>query len=336
MSAQTLVTDLEIAIVAAISVLILIGQLVSMAWPTVRNLLSERPPEKNVSAIAFFTLIPALSSLAIFCACMGVAASTGFDLVPEHCHPGASGTQCIPHTPVDRTSISLFVLFAVVVAALLATCLSGSLSILKYRSLCKTLSYCASYNPTIDAYIVHDDRPFALCSGLFRQQIFVSTRLMDELSQDELKIVLDHERCHASGAHGALLLLIRCFSITMRRPVRRELVEQFHLAAENACDQFAAKRCGSNLDVAIALIKIKRLCDSVLHPININNQSVLLSITGGVLERRVAWLVNRPLNVKNEVGGVIWHLLIYSVIASFVLAEVAHHSIESLIVRLVL
>lgn len=320
--------SVDVAVFAAVVTFVLLGQLLSIAWPTVHSLLMERFPEKSVNSLVLFAIIPVLASLTIFGACVAVASSAGFDVVPEHCHPGASGTQCIPHAPVGGTSPISFLLISVLTVLLVSAIFGYSIKFARYRRLCGTLAYCAKYDQALGAYVVPDDRPFAICSGFARHRIFVSDGLIKKLDDRELQIVLDHERWHAKSAHGALLLLIQCGSITFRPSVRAELVALFHLAAEYSCDRFAAVKCGNNLDVATMLLKIKRMCAPVLQSKNIDNKHFVFSISGGDLERRVAWLVDKPTDVKNEVGDVLWHLLAYSILSAVMLAEIAHLSIE--------
>ncbi|VAX23330.1 hypothetical protein MNBD_NITROSPINAE02-996 [hydrothermal vent metagenome] len=110
--------------------------------------------------------------------------------------------------------------------------------------------------------IAFDDQTFktAFTIGLFNPRIFVSSGLMDELTQEELNAVVSHELHHARK-RDPLRLFIMSFIKDMffYIPMGRHYLERFYITKEFAADEGAVIITGKPVDMAEALLKITRI-----------------------------------------------------------------------------
>lgn len=96
----------------------------------------------------------------------------------------------------------------------------------------------------------------ALCHGLLRPRLLISAGLLRDLSSNELRAVLHHEREHLRRYDPLRLLLARAFAEAL--PSRRafqELAARLPLAQELAADRAAIAAVGPHA-LARALLKV--------------------------------------------------------------------------------
>jgi len=92
--------------------------------------------------------------------------------------------------------------------------------------------------------------------GVLRPAIFVSSLVVNTLSEEELGAAVAHETCHVAGFDNLKRVLMRA----VRMPLARESAEQpWTMASELAADERAVVTGTSPLELASALIKVSRL-----------------------------------------------------------------------------
>ncbi len=113
------------------------------------------------------------------------------------------------------------------------------------RELARTWRYVAELRSVARAglgagvRIVASERPFSLATGLARGEIWVSSALVDVLSQDELEVVLAHERAHLERRDPLRRAAAATLSFPLWPSVRRSVLSELVLASEQACDEAA-------------------------------------------------------------------------------------------------
>ncbi|MCL5959191.1 MAG: M56 family metallopeptidase [Chloroflexi bacterium] len=107
-----------------------------------------------------------------------------------------------------------------------------------------------------DVICVRDERLYAFCHGIRNMQICVSTGVIRQLSQEELRAGLLHESCHLRNRDPLKLLGMRVVTSAFRMlPVVGELRQRYQLAKEIEADHLAAQ--GTSLvSLANALLKV--------------------------------------------------------------------------------
>jgi beta-lactamase regulating signal transducer with metallopeptidase domain len=117
----------------------------------------------------------------------------------------------------------------------------------------------AEYDATIDAHVVRSALPFSAVIGLFSQRIVLSTALAHALPAPLMRVVLAHERTHLLRHDSFWQLAAAFVSLGHFPSLRRHLLADLALAAEQACDERAADLSGDRLTVASTILFVERL-----------------------------------------------------------------------------
>ncbi|HKO97776.1 MAG TPA: M56 family metallopeptidase [Pyrinomonadaceae bacterium] len=113
----------------------------------------------------------------------------------------------------------------------------------------------------IPTYQIEHEFPVIAIVGTVRPRLFVATRVLQSLSNDELNAAISHEAGHLVHGDNLKRTLLRiCRDSLLIIPAGRSLDVAWKEASEEAADDFAARR-GSNaaLDLASSLVKISRM-----------------------------------------------------------------------------
>jgi hypothetical protein len=143
----------------------------------------------------------------------------------------------------------------------------------------------------VEIGFVHSHHPFSFVWGFRRSKLVVSTGLLAALTPAELAGVLEHEASHHVRRDNlAKLLLTLCAHATFAAPLARRVLRWRSEQVEFLCDEAAAVRTASPLDIAEALVKLRRQARAAAMP-TILGASGFLPDEDGTVERRVRRLV---------------------------------------------
>ena len=107
-----------------------------------------------------------------------------------------------------------------------------------------------------DILVVKNSQPIALCYGLFRPKIYISTGLLNTMSSNELEAILKHEKHHLEHKDNRSILFSHIVQNTFPFiPILSDLVNNFRIEREIAADAYAAAG-GKHQLVASALKKL--------------------------------------------------------------------------------
>lgn len=116
--------------------------------------------------------------------------------------------------------------------------------------------------------------PLAFCAGLFRPRIYLSTGLLDTLSDKELKAVLLHEAYHCRRYDPLRTLLADVLAATLFfLPAIAEWRNMFSISTELAADRYAIQLAGRP-SLAGAMYKL------ITHPRAIRLSPAMSGISG--------------------------------------------------------
>jgi len=239
MSLHLPVDSLIVWIVVAV-----LGSLIaSLAAPLCRRVLAQADPTNRSLLMLLYALTPYLSALIVVV--LQANPSLATNLVPHHCHHQA----CAPHTPeVVLHSVAGTTLIVVSLLATTFVAVSGTLGLIRLCHKLKVLHHFSHGHQTISYRTINDPTPFAWCSGLFRQQIYISTGLISRVTEDQLRAVLMHESVHKErmdNLRKTIVHLANCFWFGAKR---RQFAIDFEDALESTCHDIAASRLkGSSL-----------------------------------------------------------------------------------------
>ncbi len=299
------------------------GAGVGLAWRWGRRRIAGWHPADRASVLLFLACAPGLipTALALVLLAPGLAslALPGVDHCISHSnHPHL----CLAHpSPALPSFLAGALLVGVGGLPLAARAVAR---VCREQRRLGALSRLARRLPEPGVGMVESGLPFALTVGLARARTLVSSALLAALSPARLEIVLAHEAEHARRRDPLRQLIARWLSVPLWPSLRRALLRELELSAEQACDDAAACRIGDRLAVAETILAVERLCDG-------SPRLAAASISGSSVEERVQALLREPL--RRRLRGWVLPGTAFA-LALALCAEPLHHEAEHLIAHL--
>ncbi len=110
----------------------------------------------------------------------------------------------------------------------------------------------------LGATLLETPAPLCVTAGLLQPSVLISRGLFEVLSDDERAIVLGHEHEHARRKHALVASIVRMCSAVHLPAIRRWIVGETEIAAEQACDEEAGRVSGDRTAVAAAILTVER------------------------------------------------------------------------------
>ena len=194
--------------------------------------------------------------------------------------------------------------------------------------------------------LVMSDYPLAFVWGFRNSKLILSSGLLRTLSAEQLAGVLEHEVAHHARRDNLdKLLLSLCSYSSLAFPFSRLLVSWRATEVEMICDEVAAVRSADPLEIAEALVKLRRhtIANQIAAPVATHSiASSFVSATALTFQRRVdrlIELVDVPISTSGQKQSsllmtalVVVAISIVTLGASLVFAPLSvHHATEALI-----
>jgi Zn-dependent protease with chaperone function len=145
----------------------------------------------------------------------------------------------------------------------------------------------------IEVGLVVSRYPFSFIWGYLGSKLIISTGLLNALSAEELSALLEHEAGHHARRDNLLKwFLSGCRYASLAFPLSGLLYRWWSEQIELVCDEVAARRTKAPIEVAAALVKLRRL---TVAPPTRKPQSVesgFFSESDTLVERRVTRLLS--------------------------------------------
>lgn len=111
----------------------------------------------------------------------------------------------------------------------------------------------------LDVGLVQSDYPLSFVWGFWRSKLVLSSGLLSTLTPSELAGVLEHEAAHHVRRDNLVKLgLAVCAFASLAVPLGQRLLRWRNEQVELLCDEIAAARSSAPLDIAEALVKLRR------------------------------------------------------------------------------
>lgn len=297
-------TSLPLAIVVFASLWLVLSAAVSAAYPAVKSVLPAAPKQRAAVLLVLCTA-PLFISFAIT-----TLEFSAKSLIDPHCH-----LDCEPHVPAVLGEVTGWILLT------LAVVLAGSL----LCHLCRRISRERHLGQILNAVapqsrgnfrLFDSSEALAFSAGVFKPWVFVSQGLVQNVSSEELKAIIEHE--HAHGRRRDNLQRLLAFLCTFPSLSQKRLLTDLNLAAEQCCDAAAARALDDPLLVAQVLVKVQKLqCRSA--------RKELCGFDGSNIEARVDAL----LQPAKEPTPLLLVVLLAGALGLIILApEPLHHLVE--------
>jgi Zn-dependent protease with chaperone function len=185
----------------------------------------------------------------------------------------------------DSAPPSLILLLAVAILAgrVLTSGMQTIIVILRAVRLRYVLSG-TSYEALMGCLVLPVEEPHAYVLGILKPQVYISQGLLEQTNEDDLALVLAHERAHVAR-RDPLRRLIASAGLVLHLPGIAHLLERLLTRTqEMAADADAARTVGDRVRVAEALVRFARLQGPV--------RAAAVEFGSGDLEARVRELLD--------------------------------------------
>jgi len=172
--------------------------------------------------------------------------------------------------------------------------------------------------------VLQSDVPTAFTSGLFNPICYVSSGLINNLSDKELDIVVQHELAHACNKDPLSKLFIAFLSAYYPKKIAIDLNAKYSLITEYLADQATAMQHSAE-DVADTLVKVTRLQKAI--PAQIHSPALSYFGTDNISQRVQQLLkpINRTIPLIIPVS-----LMLILLCLTVLAVDVTHHLVESI------
>ncbi len=191
---------------------------------------------------------------------------------------------------------------------------------LKYRYFQSTLR-AVSQQQENNVFRVVSKHFFVFSSGLFSPRAFISSQLLEQLSAEELDVVLAHEQAHCQRRDVLRRSLLSLAGLFHLPATRKHLLNDLELAHEQICDNAAVRKVGNKFIVTETIIKVTRYLQ-LLTP---NSKTGTTSFDGSHIDVRIQQLLEQPKPVKASVLFLSSVLLSLIIGSAFTLTMPLHH-----------
>lgn len=167
----------------------------------------------------------------------------------------------------------------------------------------------------------------AFTSGFIHKRCFITSGMLNEMTKDEVDVILNHERAHAKVNDPLKKWLFSLFTSFFIPSLAAHLKLHMILVMEQAADNAVVNGGVTSTFVASTLLKAARL-NTLYSPVN--NYDLVANFGADVLEQRVFFLLGRlTLKPVNKIVMAILATLILSVCVSSI--DGIHHLIETVL-----
>lgn len=112
--------------------------------------------------------------------------------------------------------------------------------------------------------LVKSDQPLTFVWGFWQSKLVLSSGLLNALNEAELEGVIEHEAAHHARRDNLVKLFLSAASyLSLVYPLTRRILRWQAEQIEMVCDEIAAGRTNEPLEIASALVKVRRTFPSL-------------------------------------------------------------------------
>ena len=223
-----------------------------------RMMLPRFSPELRHRVLLVLGCAPALLAFTLLTSSLLPSAFAWLSGTEDHClvHADHHLHLCFVHLPrLGKVIGGIAAISSFIVVMELA---AATLALLQLRRAHRVFEALSTTSAKADGVnVVETEDAVCLTAGLWSPAIYISRRLFETLSDEQRRIVVDHERAHVARRDALAALVARSCSRLHWPAIRRWLLRELELAAEQACDEAAALQT-DRLAVAETILLVAR------------------------------------------------------------------------------
>ncbi|MGR9047615.1 M56 family metallopeptidase [Halobacillus faecis] len=162
--------------------------------------------------------------------------------------------------------------------------------------------------PKKDLRVIESNELIALTCGFLNPKIIISTELVNQLCEDELKAVLYHEYYHHIQRDPLKKLFINALTSALwYMPFLKWMEKQYHLLKELSADHYSISKMKNDLPLSSALLKLIQVGKEKNAP------TFAVTFAGTSVNYRIQQLIKpeKPVQVKVPVGSGLFSFTIF-------------------------
>jgi beta-lactamase regulating signal transducer with metallopeptidase domain len=173
--------------------------------------------------------------------------------------------------------------------------------------------------------VLRADIPLAFTSGLLQPRVYMTSGLIDRLTDQECDIVVRHELAHAGRFDPLLKYLFSLFSAFFPRDVERRLNCTMALAIEQCADEAVLKQIPDDALISTTILKVVRLYNA--YSVSLAPATIHCHFIGDQLQQRIHYLLDEEKGKSFPVST--FSLLALGLVAASCLSvDLVHHAVE--------
>jgi Zn-dependent protease with chaperone function len=318
--------SLQFFLLAALLLGISASVVASLALPLVVRSHKNSPPDARCRMLLLLAISPVTATVA------GMAAAVAPSLLGlvwpayDHClaHGGRHAHLCFVHLPHESGGPLSWLVLASASGFLGSRATTGILGLRRAARVCSRLLAHGAPEPRLEATILPTASPLCLSVGILRPETVLSEGFLLAVDDEQLQAVLVHERAHATRRDALARAVAVAATVLMLPGARARLLEELELAAEQSCDEAAARAIGDRLTMAEVILRVERLISA---PRGIGAFAV--SFGGTAIPLRVAALVGPPPTERR--GSLATIMGVCGFLAFAAASDHLHHAVETLV-----
>lgn len=290
--------------------------------------LSTWEPRARHRAIAMLAALPVASAVGLLFAASLPSLLALVAPALDHCpvHDDGHAHLCFVHLPKVGIHIGLLLSLVFLVSYGALRAVFAAASVLYAVRVVAALAKTGEQRHDLDVTIVETSQPVCFAAGLLRPRVLLSRGLFDALSPEERAVVLAHERAHVRRRDALVGSIVRALAVVHLPWVGRWLVHELEVAAEQACDEEAARLVTDRVSVAATILTVERAAQ---HAAARELDTVAVAFGARAVERRVEALLGEPMPPRSlRPVAISLGIVLVSVL---VLADELHHLTESVL-----
>lgn len=294
----------------------------TLLYQVVGRKLTSLPCQMRSTILTIWLLSPI--SIAVALSLSGVLFSwmESHEMATEHCisHNNSMAHLCW-FDPVVHISDYLWIggmcLMALVIVFNAYKGINLMLKQWRFQSTLRTLSEQQENN----VFRIASEHFFVFSSGLFSPQAFISSQLLEQLSAEELDVVLAHEQAHCQRRDVLRRLLLGFAGLFHLPATRQHLLNDSELAHEQICDLASVQQVENRFFVAETIIKVARQLQ-LLKPLT---KMGIASFDDSHIDIRIQQLLEQPKPVNSYMLFFSTALLSLIMCSALMLTMPLHH-----------
>lgn len=176
-----------------------------------------------------------------------------------------------------------------------------------------------------DIAVLESQTPSAFAAGLMRPKCYVTTGLIERVTEKELDIIIEHEQAHIKHRDTQKKLLFALLTSLYPKPIARRLNRLFSVAMEQLADAHVSKSYCA-FEIAETLVKAAR----VQHASTGNANPLMVNyVTADDVDLRVRALVS-PQAFRSHSWGYYLLFMALTTMVSSAGVDGLHHLIEAI------